>query len=56
MRLHNIIAQTQSQARALPCWLGGEEGLKDFGFDGVGDAGAVVGDGYSNCPRTSPDP
>lgn len=45
MRLHNIIAQTQAQPRSLSRRLCGEEWLKDFVFDGGGNAGAVVGDG-----------
>ena len=44
MRLNNIIAQTQSQSRALSSGLSGEERLEDFVFDGLGDTGAVVFD------------
>jgi hypothetical protein len=32
----------------LPCRFGGEEWLEDFVFDGIGDAGAVVGNFYFN--------
>jgi hypothetical protein len=46
MRLHNIIAQAQSQARSLTRRLCGEKRLEDFVFDGVGDAGAIVFDSY----------
>jgi hypothetical protein len=45
MRLHNIITQTQPQSSTLACWFGGKERLEDFVSDGVGDAGAVVGNG-----------
>lgn len=54
MRLDNVVAQRKAQASALACWLGRKKGLEDFVFDGVGDAGAVVGNRYlcGVCPQT----
>ncbi len=39
---HNIIRQTQPQARPLPSRFGGEKGLEDFVTDGFGDAVTIV--------------
>ncbi len=45
MRLNDIITQGETKSRSRPARLGSEERLEDLFFDGVGDAGAVVGDG-----------
>jgi hypothetical protein len=42
MRFHNIVTQTQSQARSLSGGFGSEEGLEYFVFDFFRNAGAVV--------------
>ena len=42
MRLYDIIAQTQPQARALSGGLGSEEGLENFFLDRFGHAVAII--------------
>ena len=42
MGLHNIIAQGQAQASALPCWRGGKKGLEDLVQQLFWDAVAII--------------
>jgi len=53
MGLDDVITQTQSQSCTLSGRFGGEERLKDFVFDGVGNAGTIVGDGDFYPPAPS---